>query len=99
MSEERLAKLEKRRKANRIILKIFGNIREKQNLSCSIVTVGEERMETKEDLTLERYDPSRARTNSEREEEMKITDVNWSFFANSKSYVVSVRCAACPRKF
>ena len=84
--EDRLAKLEKRSK-DRILLRISGDIRERKNLSCSIVTRGQSSMEP-ELGTLQRYNPQNPPKNAEHED-FKVSKVPWSFFTTIHAWVVS----------
>ena len=86
--QEKLEKLEKRSK-NRILLRIFGDIRKKQNLSCCLVTRGMETM-SREPAKLIRYNPDQEEQGqSQNETEVQVTKVDWKFFTNPQSYVVS----------
>lgn len=85
--EDRLAKLEKRRKSC-ILLRIFGNIRKRQNLSSYLVTPDMEPY-ARERVILQRYDPSIEQSDAPGEEGVQISKIDWSFFANPLSFVVS----------
>ena len=83
---DKLAKLEKRSKSQ-ILLKIFGNIRKKKKLSSCLVTSGMDTVD-REPSRLTRYNPDMQVQGKSQSEEVHISKVDWSFFANPMSYVV-----------
>ena len=85
--QDKLDKLEKRSK-DRILLKIFGDIRKKQNLSSCLVTRGMDSM-NREPAKLQRYNPDQEGQDKPQTEEVQISKIDWNFFRNPQSYVVS----------